>query len=493
MKKAVVATTAIIALAGLAVAAIPIVEHRAADNIKQQIESDGVTTVGSVKVGLFDRSVTLTNVRSTRDETVSAERWTVSGLAWPLGEVLRGHVPFGGWRLGDPLQAGRIEVTKLRVAFAAGQAWTVGSIAVDGLDLARYDSEIGSGPFRWVILGARTTRALAVRQFEEHDVAYTAPGTTNSVTIASISLENLAQGKLGAFVLSGFRVRGSNPGEEFGLDQMKIAGLDLERVLTSMSDSAWRFGRPLGRISLDLLRASGFGGEALVRRGLALDSVTIESTRQADGNTRARTRIDGFVFAPPLRGLETLQARVAMMAMGLKELRLRFDCSGIEDRKKGEVSVGPCALVGTDLGEIDLDVEFAQADAPFWQALDGGDAALLARSKVALASAKLVLADKGLLERWLKAVATASGQTPAVARSRLAQQVRQFQPAGVLITDDMTKLLDTGARFVEQGGTLTVECKPDPPLGLRQLSALATPGPDLINLLGVTATQAAPK
>ena len=35
-------------------------------------------------------------------------------------------------------------------------------------------------------------------------------------------------------------------------------------------------------------------------------------------------------------------------------------------------------------------------------------------------------------------------------RANLAQEVRRYQPPGVLITEDMTKLLDTVARFVEQ-------------------------------------------
>jgi hypothetical protein len=70
----------------------------------------------------------------------------------------------------------------------------------------------------------------------------------------------------------------------------------------------------------------------------------------------------------------------------------------------------------------------------------------------------------------------------------VAHEVRQFQPSGVLITDDLTKLLDTVARFVETGGTLTLEAKPDPPVGLDKMSYFRTPGPDWVSLLGLSAT-----
>ena len=57
----------------------------------------------------------------------------------------------------------------------------------------------------------------------------------------------------------------------------------------------------------------------------------------------------------------------------------------------------------------------------------------------------------------------------------------------MLITDDLTKLLETVARFVEKGGTLTLDAKPDPPLGLDS-GLLRKPGPDLVSVLGLTAT-----
>ena len=88
-----------------------------------------------------------------------------------------------------------------------------------------------------------------------------------------------------------------------------------------------------------------------------------------------------------------------------------------------------------------------------------------------------MLADKSLLERSLRAFGTMTGQPVATLRANWAREVRRFQPSGVLITQSMTKLLDTVARFVEQGGTLVVEAKPDPPVGFDRMEYLPIPAP----------------
>ena len=109
-------------------------------------------------------------------------------------------------------------------------------------------------------------------------------------------------------------------------------------------------------------------------------------------------------------------------------------------------------------------------------------------STAALGSARLVLADKSLLERSLRAFATMTGQPVATLRANWAREVRRYQPSGVLISQSMTQLLDTIARFVEQGGTLVVEAKPDPPVGFDRLDYLLNPGADLVSVLGLKAT-----
>jgi hypothetical protein len=187
--------------------------------------------------------------------------------------------------------------------------------------------------------------------------------------------------------------------------------------------------------------------------------VSIETVRENDKVSRSRTSIDGFVLAPPMRGMESLRLRMALQAMGLKELRLGLDCAGTKDRGRREITID-------------------------------GDPVALHDSKVGLASARLVLADRSLLERGLKAFATLTLQPVSAVRTNLVRDIRKYQPAGVLITPDMTQVLDTVARFVEQGGTLTLDARPDPPLALDRFDYLSSPGADLVSALALSATLA---
>jgi hypothetical protein len=244
----------------------------------------------------------------------------------------------------------------------------------------------------------------------------------------------------------------------------------------------------MGRVQLASGRISGFGGDAFARYGISLSSISIETVHESSDVSRTRTRIEGFVLAPPLRGLEALQIRIALQSMGLKEVKLDLDCSGLEDRAKGVLAVEQCALVGPGLGQIDFSARLINADAAFWQAVDEGDLDGLQMTSAALGSARLVVTDKSLLERSLKALSTVTGQPVARTRANLANEVRRYQPPGVLISESMTKLLDTVSQFVERGGTLTIDAKPDPPVDLDHFMYLARPDADLVSGLGLTAT-----
>ncbi|HSH99155.1 MAG TPA: hypothetical protein VLA02_01040, partial [Reyranella sp.] len=247
-------------------------------------------------------------------------------------------------------------------------------------------------------------------------------------------------------------------------------------------------GMPIGRVDLGSGSISGFGGEAMAHYGMSLGRITSESRNEGDTIKHSRMRIEGFVIAPPPRGIETLQMRIALQAMGLKDLRLGFDCNGSEDRGKAEVTVERCVVNGPELGEIDFSTKLVGADADFWRAVDEGDGLALLRTKAGLSGARLVIADRGLVERSLKAIATTTGQPLAKVRAGLAQEIRRYQPADVLITEDMTRLLDTIARFIETGGTLAIEAKPEAPLGVDKLAYFTRPGPDFVRTLGLRAS-----
>lgn len=487
MKKSVVATAAVIVIVGLGVAAVPLAEEYSARQIKSGIELDGAAAVEAVEVGLFSRRVTLHKLHVWRGGDVTIGRWEASGLSWPIGELLQGHTPLSGLRLGDPLQAGHLEVKDLSIA-ADGAAWNIGSLTIDGFDLGRYDTA-GLGSMQFSALAARIAAALSIQRFEQKQTVYTAPDAADRTAIGAFTVERFDHGRIGAMALTDVEASPKAPAAPvFRMSALKLTGLDLTRPLKALSSAAWRPGMPIGRIGLQTASATGFGGEGLSRYGISLGSITIETTHEGKEVSRSRTRIDGFVLAPPLSGLEAIQARLVLTAMGLKEIRLGFDCAGTEDRVRAEIAIDRCVLAGPDLAEITLTGKLVGADDAFWKAVDEGDNFAFLRTKAALGAARLVIADKGLLERALRAIATTSGRSAAETRAMVAREVRQFQPSGVLITEDLTKLLDTVARFIETGGTLTVDAKPDPPVGLDKVSYLRTPGPDWVTVLGLSAT-----
>jgi len=486
VRKSVVAAAAVIVILGLGAAALPLAEEHSARQIKAGIEAGGAT-VGAVDVGFLGRRVTLRNLHTRQIGDVVIGRWEASGLSWPLGELLRGRSPLSGLQLGDPLQAGHLELADLRIVDDGG-TWSIASLVVDGFDLARYDTT-GVGPMQFGTIAARIGKALSVAKFEQKKTVFSAANQGDSITIANFTVETFDHGRIGAIALEGLESTakaGAVP--SFRMADLKIAGLDLTRPLTALSSAAWQPGMPIGRIGVDKASASGFSGESLARYGISLGSITTETTHESKEVSRSRTRIEGFVLAPPLTGLEAIQVRLVLQMMGLKEVRLGFDCSGSEDRPKAELAIDRCQLAGPDLADVNFTGKLVHTDEAFWKAIDEGDSLALARSKAALGAARLVIADKGLLERALKAFGTTSGRSLPEMKALVAREVRQFQPSGVLITEELTKLLDTVARFVETGGTLTLDAKPDPPVGIDKASYFRIPGPDWVSLLGLTAT-----
>ncbi len=492
MKKKVIAVVAVVALVGAAIAAVPIVESHAAGQIKTEIERDGAVKVGNVEVGLFERRITLLDLKSSSGAELSVGRWEASGLAWPLGELIRGRTPLAGFNWGDPLQADRIELRDVRlVDSAANSGWSMGSLIMEGFDLARYDARYQGGDYKFQALVARALGALTIRRLEERNVAFSLPGA-DTFGAASVVVDRYERGRIASMTVSSVEATPKDGHAPlFKIADIKSAGVDLGRVIAALSSDKWQPGAPSGRAHADSVNASGFSGDMLARYGISLGSVSLETVHEGDRLNRSRTRVEGFVLAPPLRGLEGLQMRLALQSMGLKDVKLDLDCTSTEDRAKGELALDRCTLVGPGLGEIALSGRIVDADPPLWRVIDDGDFLALDESHAGLGEMRLTLVDKSLLERSLKALSTVTGKPVSETRANLAGEIRRYQPADVLISEDMTKLLDTVARFVERGGTLTIDAKPDPPIDIEGFQPLMKPGADLVRLLGLSATLSA--
>lgn len=490
MRKRVIALIAVVVLVGAAVVSVPVIERHAAASIKSEIERAGTAKVDAVSVGLLARRVTLLNLKSKGPaQELSVGRWEASGLAWPIGELLAGRTPFAGFRWGDPLQAARVELENVQmVDKATGGRWSTDALLIDGLDLARYDATY-DGRFRFAVLTARAMGALAVRRLEQRNTRVTLPGTGETVRLGSVVLEGYERGLVTKLAMAGTDIAsGEGKPAQLSVAETTATRIDLGRTIAAMSSDKWFPGTASGRIQVETAKSTGFGGELFRRYGISLGEVSFQTSHVADKVSRTRTQVEGFVLAPPLRGLEGLSLRMAFQSMGIKDVKAEFDCSGTEDQGKGELTIDRCALMSPGLGEIELSARIVNADAIFWNALDGSDLLALQDSTAALGSARLVLADKSLLERGLRAFATMTGQPVATLRANWAREVRRYQPAGVLISQSMTQLLETIARFVEQGGTLIVEAKPDPPVGFDRMEYLLNPGADLTSTLGLKAT-----
>ena len=487
MRKAVVALGAVLALIGIGAAAIPFAEDSAASRLKAGLAQNGVQ-VETVTVGLLDRSVALRNVAGGPNGELKVDEWQASGLAWPLGELLKGRLPFRGLNWGDPLHVARLHLRDFQLVQPdAGNSWKIGELTGTNIDLHRYESAY-EGPFRNEVMVARLLGALSVDRLEQSDIAYTSLEQMTQ-SVARLTVTGYVRGLIDTLAMKDWQVKPAGARMAgVTIAETTARGIDLRRPIALASSLDWEPGMPIGRVPVAEGRMSGFGGDLMTRYGLSLGSVSTETKRESGDISRSRVRVEEFVLAPSLRSVEALGLRMVLQSMNLKEVRLGFDCSTVEDRARHALTVENCKLSGPDLVEISLAARIIDTDDEFWRSIDEGDPFGVLGTKAALASARLVIADKSLLQRSLQAKARLSGQPVAAERTALAAEIRRYQPPGVLITQDMSKLLDAVARFVEQGGTLAVDAAPQPALGLEKLDYLLKPGADLVNALGLTAT-----
>jgi hypothetical protein len=487
VRKSFVAVGVALVLIAAATAAIPLAEGFAASRLKADLARNGVQ-VETVSVGLLERSIALRAVVGGPNGELKIDEWQASGLAWPLEELLKGRLPLRGLNWGDPLHVARLHMRNFRLAQPdAGNSWTIGELAGSNIQLPRYDATY-EGPYRNEVMLARLLGALSVERLEQSGLSYTSLELMTQ-SVGRLAVTGYVRGRIDALEMKDWQIKPAGARMSGVTVAETVArGIDLRRPLASVSSLDWEPGMPIGRVPVAEGRMSGFGGDLMTRYGLSLGSVSTE-TRQETGDVgRSRLRVENLVLAPSLRSVEALGMRMLLQSMDLKEVRLGFDCSTVEDRARHVLQIKDCRLSAHDLMDITLVARLVDIDDEFWRSVDEGDPFGLLGTKASLASAKLVVADKSLLQRSLQAKARLTGQPVAAERAAMASEIRRYQPPGVLITQDMSKLLDAVARFVEQGGILTLDAAPQPALGLEKLDYLLKPGADLVNALGLTAT-----
>lgn len=486
-----VAAVVLAGLAGAAVAALPVAERWLAARIKESLEHDGTARADAVAVDLLERRVVFTGLSVRFGLELRIGQLEAAGLAWPLAEMVKGEFPLTGWHWGDPLNARRLDLTKVKLASRSNELqWDVDRITIEDAVLARHTTAMGRGAVA-VNRVARAFLALSVGRVDVGTVRGSVPlSGGRDAGVGGLTLEGYDRGHVRRLVVTGaWGAAFDKEPPPVTLADLTLKGLSVGRVLTAMSSETWVLGGPSGRISMDSLSASGFGGELLRRYGVSVGGIGLATTHDSATRSRTRLQVDDVLLAPPLSGLQAIALRMTLQSMGLNQVKAGFACTAVEDRGAGEIAIDDCALQASGLATVRLGLRIVNGDEALWQALDEGDLLLLSDSGAGLASVRLVATDQSLLERSARAFAAMTRQplTPAI-RAGWAREVRRYQPPGVMISQAMTQLLDTVARFVEQGGTLTIEAKPERPVGLDRFDYLAGPGADLVSALGVSAT-----
>lgn len=488
-----VAVAVLVGLAGAAFAAVPVAERWLAARLTDSLEEGGGARADEVSVDLLGRRVAFTNLSVRSGLELRIGRLEATGLAWPLAEMVKGEFPLTGWHWGDPLNMARLDLDRVKLASRSNELqWDVDRIVVEDFALARHVTATGPGALTLHRV-ARALLALSVGRIEVSNARGSVPlSSGRNGGVAGVTVEGYDHGRVRRLGVNGaWGVAFDKEPPPVTLADLTLKGLSVQRVLTAMSSENWLFGGPAGRVSVDGLEASGFGGELLRRYGVSVAGVGLATTHESSTRSRTRLHVDNVVLAPPLGGLQAIALRMTLQAMGLSQAKADFACTATEDRAAGEIAIDDCALQAPGLATLRLALRVVNGDEALWHALDDGDLLLLSDSAAGLASARLVAADTSLLDRAARAYAAVTRQpfTPAI-RAGWAREVRRYQPPGVMISQAMTQLLETVARFVEQGGTLTVEAKPEQPVGLDRFDYLGSPGTDLVSVLGVTATLA---
>lgn len=476
-----------------AVAGLPIAEERIADAIKVRAGLRSGLKLATVQVSLLQRRIVVTELTMTPgpDSTLRVGRVDVRGLGWPIADLLAGRTPFTGWKWGDPFQADRVEIDDFEFVHTIDGEWRMAKLIVEGIYLPEHEQPAelpGDSMARKAIAFSH----LTVQRIEQREFSYQPPDEFGMALKAkTLGFGSLYSGVFSDFVMSDAELRdyATRPSAWLSVGVTAIYGLDFGLPLAELRDPEWISGMPLGRVWFDQVTIDGLDGDLLAELALTVGRVSFKTQREGN-RAIGRASVESIAYRPQGLNFDTAQTYALLQALGLREVTASLECVGGEDRDKNEFALDRCLLLAPGLAEAEFSFKFINADEAFWTLMDSGDSFQILTSTVALGSAKFVVRDRSLLDRLAKLSATTRGVSPAEARAEMARSVRRYQPTDMLITEDVTKLADVIGRFVEQGGTLTIEARPDPPVTFEDTRVFwgLGPGPDIVQMFGITAT-----
>ena len=108
--------------------------------------------------------------------------------------------------------------------------------------------------------------ALSIRRLEERNVIFSLPGA-DTFGAASAIVDRYERGRIASMTLSS--VEGTAKDDQaplYKIADIKLAGVDMTRMIAALSSDKWQPGAPTGRAHVDSFNASGFSGDAGRRR-----------------------------------------------------------------------------------------------------------------------------------------------------------------------------------------------------------------------------------
>ena len=189
--------------------------------------------------------------------------------------------------------------------------------------------------------------------------------------------------------------------------------------------------RRSGRVHIETAKRPGFGGEAFTRYGISLGSISLADRREVRTGRAARARASkASCWRRRCAASKACSCASPCRRWASRTCRLEFDCSGTEDRAKGELTLDRCALGRARAGR-----DRPRREASSMPMRPSGTRSMTAtcsrcRITAALGGAGWCSPTRACSSAACGAVATMTGQPAGDVRADCAQEVRRYPAVG---------------------------------------------------------------